>query len=58
MANYSQAQKQQYRLTLKNKRKYNNDTIRNLKGTNQTKIIIIIIITTIIIKIDLKEIIR
>jgi hypothetical protein len=36
MANYSQAQKQKYRLTLKkNKRKYNVDTIRNLKGTNQ-----------------------
>jgi hypothetical protein len=35
MANYSQAQKQQYRLTLRNKRKYNKSTIRNLKGTNQ-----------------------
>jgi hypothetical protein len=35
MANYSQAQKQQYRLTLKNKRKHNKGTIRNLKDTNQ-----------------------
>jgi hypothetical protein len=35
MASYSQAQKQQYRVTLKNKRKHNKGTIRNLKGTNQ-----------------------
>jgi ribosomal 30S subunit maturation factor RimM len=35
MANYSQAQKQQYRLTLKNKRKHNKGTIRNFKGINQ-----------------------
>jgi hypothetical protein len=35
MANYSQAQKQQNRLTLKNKRKHNTGTIRNFKGTNQ-----------------------
>jgi hypothetical protein len=34
MANYSQAQKQQCRLTLK-KQKHNKGTIRNLKGTNQ-----------------------
>jgi hypothetical protein len=37
MANYSQAQKQQYRLTLKNKRKHNKYTICNLQGTNQYK---------------------
>jgi hypothetical protein len=35
MANYSEAQKQQYRLTLKNKLKHNKGTIRNLKGINQ-----------------------
>jgi hypothetical protein len=35
MANYSQAQKQQYRLTLRNKQKHNKGTIRNLKGINQ-----------------------
>jgi ribosomal 30S subunit maturation factor RimM len=30
-----QAQKQQYRLTLKNKRKHNKGTIRNFKDINQ-----------------------
>jgi hypothetical protein len=35
IASYSQAQKQQHRLTLKNKRKHNKGTIRNLKDINQ-----------------------
>jgi hypothetical protein len=35
MANYSQAQKQQFRLTLKKQTKHNKGTIRNLKGIDQ-----------------------
>jgi hypothetical protein len=35
MANYSQAQKKTVQVNIKNKRKHNKGTIRNLKGTNQ-----------------------